>query len=92
MFLIQVKLIEGVFTAPQKREIIECLTEALVAIGGENMRRATWCVLEEVASGEWGIGGTAPTADDVRALAHSEPTVERPTPSASPSAPQVPLP
>jgi 4-oxalocrotonate tautomerase len=69
MPLIQVKLIEGVFTAPQKREIIERLTDAMVAIEGENMRQVTWCVVEEVASGEWGIGGQTVTADDVKALA-----------------------
>jgi 4-oxalocrotonate tautomerase len=69
MALIQVKLIEGVFTAPQKREIIQRLTDAMVQIEGENMRRTIWCVIEEVASGEWGIGGKTLTADDVRALA-----------------------
>ena len=71
MTLIQVKLIEGegVFTAPQKREIIQRLTDAMVEIEGENMRRTIWCVIEEVASGEWGIGGKTLTADDVKALA-----------------------
>jgi 4-oxalocrotonate tautomerase len=57
MLLIQVKLIEGVFTALQTQEIIERLTDAIVEIEGENMRPHTWCVVEEVASGEWGIGG-----------------------------------
>ena len=71
MPFIQVKVIEGVYTAPQKREIIERLTDAMVAIEGENMRQLTWCVVEEVASGDWGIGGQTPTADDVRALARS---------------------
>jgi 4-oxalocrotonate tautomerase len=71
--LIQVKLIEGVFTGPQKREIVERLSEALIEIAGESMRRVTWCMVEEVASGEWGIGGQTVTADDVRALACSEP-------------------
>ena len=69
MRLIQVKVIEGVFTAPQKREIVERLTDAMVEIDGENMRQLTWCVVEEVASGDWGIGGQTLTADDVKALA-----------------------
>jgi 4-oxalocrotonate tautomerase len=68
MALIQVKVIEGVFTAPQKREMIESLTEAMVEIEGENMRRHIWCVVEEVVSGEWGVGGQTLTADDVKAL------------------------
>jgi len=69
MALIQVKLIEGVFTAPQKQEIVERLTDAMVEVEGENMRQAVWCVIEEVASGGWGIGGTTLTADDFKALA-----------------------
>jgi 4-oxalocrotonate tautomerase len=71
MSLIQVKVIEGVFTAPQKQEIVERVTDAMVAIEGESMRRAIWCVIEEVASGQWGIGGQTLTADDVKALARA---------------------
>jgi 4-oxalocrotonate tautomerase len=70
--LIQVKVIEGVFTASQKREIVERLTDAMVEIEGESMRQRTWCVLEEVASGDWGIGGQALIADDIKALARGE--------------------
>jgi 4-oxalocrotonate tautomerase len=69
MPLISVKVIEGVFDGEQKQQIIERLTDAMVSIEGENMRGVTWCVVEEVASGEWGIGGNALTTDQVRALA-----------------------
>jgi 4-oxalocrotonate tautomerase len=69
MPLIQVKLIEEVFTPAQKKEIIIKLTDAMVAIEGENIRPVTWVVIEEVQSGEWGIGGQAMTTDAVRALA-----------------------
>ena len=72
MALIQVKVLEGAYTAPQKREIVERLTDAMVEIDGENMRQLTWCVVEEVVNGEWGIGGQTLTADDIRALARSE--------------------
>jgi 4-oxalocrotonate tautomerase len=70
--LIQVKVIEGVFTPPQRREIVERLSETMIEIAGEAMRRVTWCTVEEVASGEWAIGGHALTTDDVRALAAGE--------------------
>ena len=33
------------------------------------MRQVTWCVVEEVKSGDWGIAGNALTAEHVRALA-----------------------
>ena len=69
MPLINVKLIEGVFDAAQKREIVEKLTETMVSIEGENMRPVTWCVIEEVASGDWAIGGKALSTADVKALA-----------------------
>jgi 4-oxalocrotonate tautomerase len=69
MTLIQVTIIEGVYTGPQKEEIVERLTDAMVAIEGANMRQTIWCIVEEVASGQWGVGGRMLTADDVRALA-----------------------
>ncbi len=69
MPLIQVKLIENVFTPAQKKEIITKLTDAMVSIEGENMRSVTWVVIEEARSGEWGIGGQSMTTDAVRALA-----------------------
>jgi 4-oxalocrotonate tautomerase len=69
MPLINVKVIEGVFDASQKQEIVKRLTEAMVDVEGENMRPVTWCVLEEVGSGNWGIAGNPLTTEDVRALA-----------------------
>jgi 4-oxalocrotonate tautomerase len=68
MPLIQVKLINEVFSPAQKRQIIERLTDAMVEIEGESMRGVTWVTVEEVASGDWGIGGKALTTDDVKAL------------------------
>ena len=74
MPLVQVKVIEGVFSAAQTGEMIHKLTETMVAIAGENLRPVTWVIVEEVASGEWGIGGNPLTTADVRELAaaHSE--------------------
>ena len=69
MPLIQVKLIEGVFSNEQKREMVRKLTDAMVSIEGENMRPVTWVVVDEVKSGEWGIGGNPITTDDVKNLA-----------------------
>ena len=68
MPLIQVRLIENVFSREQKRQIIESLTDAMVEIEGESMRPVTWVTIEEVASGEWGIAGNALTTEDVKAL------------------------
>lgn len=68
MPLIHVKLIENVFSPDEKQEIIERLTDAMVEIEGENMRGVTWVTLEEVASGDWGMGGNPVTTADVKAI------------------------
>jgi 4-oxalocrotonate tautomerase len=74
MPLIQVKLIEGVFTETQKRQIVHKLTDAMVSIEGETMRPVTWVIVEEVKSGDWGIGGKSLTTADVKTLASGKTT------------------
>ena len=68
MPLVDIQLIEGVFSRAQKKEMIEKVTDAMVQIEGEAMRGVTWVRVQEIASGEWGIGGKALTSEDVRAL------------------------
>jgi 4-oxalocrotonate tautomerase len=70
---VNVKVIEGVFSDGQKAEIVKSVTEAMVGVEGENMRSVTWVVVEEVKSGDWGIGGTPLTTADVHALAAGTP-------------------
>jgi 4-oxalocrotonate tautomerase len=55
MPLINVKLIEDVFTPDQKREIVERLTDAMVSIEGENMRWSPGSSSRrsQAASGAW---------------------------------------
>jgi 4-oxalocrotonate tautomerase len=69
MPLIDIQLIEGVFTPEQKKTMIEKVTEAMVAIEGEAMRHVTWVRVQETGSGEWAIGGKPLTAAAVRAMA-----------------------
>jgi 4-oxalocrotonate tautomerase len=73
MPFLNVKIIEGVFDDSQKREMIEKLTDTMVEIEGENMRGVTWVAIEEVKSGDWGIGGQSLTTEDVHALAAGAP-------------------
>jgi 4-oxalocrotonate tautomerase len=74
MPLIQVRVIEGVFTEAQKRQIVHKLTDAMVSVEGEAMRPVTWVIVEEVKSGDWGMGGKSLTTADVKALAAGKPT------------------
>jgi len=73
MPLINVKIIENVFTSEQKQRIVGKLTDAMVEIEGEAMRQVTWVVVEEVRSGDWGIAGKPLTTADVKALAAMNP-------------------
>ncbi|MGA2409691.1 MAG: 4-oxalocrotonate tautomerase family protein [Candidatus Binataceae bacterium] len=75
MPLVQVRVIEGVFTDQQKSRMIEKLTDAMVSIEGENLRSVTWVTIEEVRSGDWGIGGKALTTEAVKAIASGKPSV-----------------
>ena len=72
MPIVNVKVIEGVFTPAQKQEMIKKLTDTMVSIEGENMRGVTWVYIEDVKQGEFGIGGNPLTADDVHALQRGE--------------------
>jgi 4-oxalocrotonate tautomerase len=73
MPLIQVKVIEGVFTDAQKREIVHKLTDALVSVEGESLRSVTSVIIDEVKSGDWGIGGRPLSTADVNAMAAGKP-------------------
>jgi 4-oxalocrotonate tautomerase len=69
MPLVDIELIEGVFSAEKKRELISKVTEAVVSVEGEAMRGVTWVRVKEVKSGEWAIGGQPLTTDAVLAMA-----------------------
>jgi 4-oxalocrotonate tautomerase len=40
-----------------------------VSVEGEGLRPVTWVILEEVPSGEWGVGGTAVTTEALKKIA-----------------------
>jgi 4-oxalocrotonate tautomerase len=69
MPLVDIHIIRDVFTPNQKRALIEKVTEAMVAVEGENMRGVTWVKINEVASGDWAIGGEPLTSEKVKAIA-----------------------
>ncbi|HEX4797213.1 MAG TPA: 4-oxalocrotonate tautomerase family protein [Humisphaera sp.] len=73
MPLLTVKMIEGVFTPAQKQTMIHKLTEAMVAIEGESLRPYTTVVVEEIKSGDWGVGGNALTTEAVKSLMANNP-------------------
>mgnify|MGYP000928664012 CR=1 FL=1 len=68
MPLATIKVIEGVFSAEEKRRMIEGVSEAMVSVEGQSLREKTVVIVEEVKSGDWGIGGKTLTTDDVNRL------------------------
>lgn len=66
MPLVQIKGISGYLSLQQKQEIISKVTDAIVSVEGEGLRPVTWVIIEDVASGEWGVGGQPITTDDIR--------------------------
>ena len=69
MPLIEVKVIENVFTPAQKNQMVKKLTDAMVEIEGENLRSVTTVIVEEVHSGDWAMGGKPLSSNEVKAIA-----------------------
>jgi 4-oxalocrotonate tautomerase len=69
MPLVTIDVIKDVFTPSQKKELVSKVTEAMIAVEGENMRPVTWVRINEFEQGDWAIGGKALKASDVHALA-----------------------
>ena len=69
MPMVDIQVIEGVFDRETKSRMIKDVTDTMVAIEGEALRGVTWVRIQEVAQGDWGIGGQTLTASDVHALA-----------------------
>ena len=68
MPMAEVKVIEGVFSDEQKQQMVARVTDAIVSVEGEQLREKTWVIVEEVKSGDWGIGGETLRTEDVRQL------------------------
>ncbi len=68
MPLVNVQIIENVFTPEQKKEIIAKVTDAMVSVEGEALRGVTWVKIDEVKEGNWGIGGQTLSAHDVHRM------------------------
>lgn len=69
MPLVQIHAIKGVFSPEAKQKIIEKVTDAMVQVEGENLRGVTVVTINEIDSGDWGIGGKPMTVDAVKEIA-----------------------
>jgi 4-oxalocrotonate tautomerase len=69
MPLVTIDVIKDVFTPDQKRQLIDNVTEAMIAVEGEAMRPVTWVRINEIEQGDWAIGGQRLSAAEVHAMA-----------------------
>lgn len=60
-----IQVIEGVFSGDEKRRMIEKVCDAIVSVGGEPLRDKTYVIVEEIKSGDWGIGGKVVSSEHV---------------------------
>jgi len=68
MPLVDIKLIEGVFSEEEIKKLIKDVTDVVVSFMGEDLRSYTLVVVQEVKSGSWGVGGQAIGLEEVRAM------------------------
>jgi 4-oxalocrotonate tautomerase len=68
MPLVQIKVVEGVLTDDEKREMIGKVTDSVLSVYGENLRPHTWVMVEDIANGHWGLGGKGLTTADVQGI------------------------
>jgi 4-oxalocrotonate tautomerase len=69
MPLAQLKGLSGYLSLEQKQELIRKVTDAIVSVEGEGLRPVTWVIVEEVPSGQWGVGGSPVTTDALKKMA-----------------------
>jgi 4-oxalocrotonate tautomerase len=68
MPLAMIKVIEGVLSDSEKRQMIEKVAQAIISVEGESVREKTLVLMEEVKSGDWSYGGRTISTEDVNRL------------------------
>ena len=69
MPLAQLKGLSGYLSLEQKQELIRKVTDAIVTVEGEGLRPVTWVIVEDVPSGQWGVGGSPVTTEGLKKMA-----------------------
>ena len=68
MPFVEVKVFKNELTPDQTRTLIQKITDVVTAVTSEKLRGVTWVIVNEVPSGNWGVGGTALGLDDVKKI------------------------
>jgi 4-oxalocrotonate tautomerase len=70
MPLIDVRLLEGVFSRDERQQLAEGLIDAVVAVKGESFRTETEVLIAEVPVGNWYEQGSLISPESVGAGTH----------------------
>ena len=65
MPFVEVKSIRGVFSAEEKPQVIEEITDVFARMKGDKFAEGTWVVINELDDGNWGEGGAVLKAEHV---------------------------
>jgi len=68
MPLVTIDVIKDVFTPEQKKDMIEKVTDAMLAVEGEALRPVTWVKINEIEQNDWAVGGRLLNAGAVHAM------------------------
>jgi 4-oxalocrotonate tautomerase len=73
MPLIQIRLLKGVLSDEQKKEMISRVSEVVAEIEArphpkEKLLPHTWCIIDEVTPAKWGLGGQPLSLETLKAL------------------------
>ena len=72
MPFINIKILKGTLTKEKIQEMISRVSEVVAEIEAEPLKNKllphTWCVVDEVDFGNWGIGGNAVTPEMLKAI------------------------
>jgi len=72
MPLVTIKVFKDELSNSQAEDLIRKVTEVVIPFVGEKLRDNTWVLIEEIASGSWGIGGRTFGLEDVRKIQSQE--------------------
>ena len=71
------KVMEQVLTTEQKQTIAQGITDVFAKVAGEPARGVTWVVIQDVASGQWTMGGQPVTTEGVKEMLGAAPAGAR---------------
>ena len=52
----------------QTKDLIQKITDAVTTVTSEKLRDVTWVIINQVKSGNWGVGGKALGLQDVKKI------------------------